>query len=141
MLGAIIGTNELYREKVFNWSGETAIPAIQKYFDGLPKAITDVLKVMSSMGGGLELVALVLVSFLLSDRPKCFYYITVFTIDKALIGILKLVYTWPRPLYAFDKVEARSCSREFGNPSGHSSSAWAFALVLFLDFFHGETLV
>ena len=107
----------------------------------MPDWIFKSIVTLSNMAGGLELVALVFISFLLGDRAKCFYYIAGFTIDKALIGMLKLVYSFPRPLYAFgEQVRAVSCSREFGNPSGHSSAAWFFALMLFLDLFHGDTL-
>ena len=33
-----------------------------------------------------------------------------------------------------------SCSKQFGMPSGHSSSALLFSIILFLDVFHGEPL-
>ena len=37
----------------------------------------------------------------------------------------------------YKDVVSYSCSVGFGNPSGHSSAAWAFAIILFLDIFHG----
>jgi len=35
------------------------------------------------------------------------------------------------------KIHSYSCSKGFGSPSGHSSSAWSFPIILFLDIFHG----
>ena len=32
-----------------------------------------------------------------------------------------------------------SCSRAFGDPSGHSSASVIIGIVLFLDRFHGKT--
>lgn len=32
-----------------------------------------------------------------------------------------------------------SCSKSFGNPSGHSSASILFGVALFLDVFHGST--
>jgi membrane-associated phospholipid phosphatase len=35
------------------------------------------------------------------------------------------------------KVHSYGCAKGFGSPSGHSSSAWSFPIILFLDIFHG----
>ena len=35
------------------------------------------------------------------------------------------------------KVHSYACAKGFGSPSGHSSSAWSFPIILFLDIFHG----
>ena len=101
----------------------------------------DFLKGLSSLGGGKELLALFVISFLISSRPKAFYFMTTLAIDKALIGLLKIAYKEPRPYLPFPEIQPLSCSKEYGNPSGHSSAAWATALVLFLDIFHGKSLL
>ncbi len=37
-------------------------------------------------------------------------------------------------------IQPITCSKGFGNPSGHSSSASLFAIVVFLDYFHGTPI-
>jgi len=34
------------------------------------------------------------------------------------------------------EINPLSCSKEFGNPSGHSFSSTLFSIVVFLDYFH-----
>ena len=99
------------------------------------------LETISDFGGGSELLALFIITFLVGSRPKAMYFMTTLAIDKVLIGFLKLAYKEPRPYLKFLDIEALSCSKEFGNPSGHSSAAFATSIVLFLDIFHGINLL
>jgi membrane-associated phospholipid phosphatase len=57
--------------------------------------------------------------------------------DKVVNAYMKLVYHQPRPFMIDREIISYSCSKGFGNPSGHSSAAWSFAIILFLDIFHG----
>lgn len=91
---------------------------------------------VSSLGGGIELLALVLVTFLCGTRVKYFYYLAAFTIDKGIGGMFKLIYHDPRPYMAASGIKAYHCSKEFGNPSGHSHSSALIASMLFLDLCH-----
>jgi membrane-associated phospholipid phosphatase len=88
---------------------------------------------VSSLGGGIEMVVLVMVTFLMGTRPKYFYYLAAFSLDKCLIGLMKQVYHNPRPYMVQSDIHAYHCSKEFGNPSGHSSSACLISTLLFLD--------
>lgn len=99
------------------------------------------LKSVSDLGGGSELLALFSITFLVGSRPKAIYFMTTLAIDKVLIGLLKIAYKEPRPYLKFFDIEPLSCSKEYGNPSGHSSAAFATSIVLFLDLFHGESLL
>ncbi len=96
------------------------------------------------MGGGIEIVTLCIITLLFGRRPKFFYYLTSFTFDKGLIGMLKIYFKEPRPFYIFnewDKDTAKECSKEFGYPSGHSHASAIFSIMLFLDIFHGKDIL
>ena len=49
------------------------------------------------------------------------------------MNFLKLRYHDPRPFWSSDQVQAFSCSRQYGNPSGHSMTAFCSALLFALD--------
>lgn len=95
-------------------------------------------KFFSDFGGGKELIILLIVGFIFSSREKYFYYMMVYTLDKLMIGYLKLAFHAPRPYMEQGKIHPISCSKEFGKPSGHSSAAWAISIVVFLDLMHGK---
>ena len=91
-------------------------------------------------GGGAEAVSVCVIGFLFSSREQFFYYLAVYTIDKMYISMGKLVYHEPRPYMISVKILPLTCSRHFGNPSGHSSCSALIAFALFLDIFHGKPL-
>jgi membrane-associated phospholipid phosphatase len=70
-------------------------------------------------------------------RSKFFYFLSVFLIEKAGNSFLKLAYAEPRPYMIEFKIKPVGCSKAFGSPSGHASSAILIFIVAFLDFFHG----
>ena len=93
---------------------------------------------ISHLGGGAEAIVMVLCGLFLSSREQFFYYLLVYSIDKMYVAFGKLVYAEPRPYMLSTNVTPLSCSRHFGNPSGHSSAASAIAFALFLDIFHSK---
>lgn len=127
----------MYREDLFEFSvSSEGIPDLQKHFIH-NELILKGIHMLSSCGGGLEMVALCLITFLAGKRAKFFYYLTAFCIDKSLINVLKLVYSYPRPFMVTQNIHCISCSHEFGNPSGHSSAAALFTILLYFDIFYG----
>ena len=90
------------------------------------------------MGGGMEVIDLLLITFMFGRRPKFFYYLACFTIEKSLGGFMKMIYHKPRPYMAVPQIMALTCSKELGNPSGHSSTSWYFFIMLALDIYHGN---
>jgi membrane-associated phospholipid phosphatase len=97
------------------------------------------MKIQTNLGSGLEMIILTVGAFVWSSRPKFFYYLTMFCIDRALTCMIKLSYAQPRPYLENLNIKAYQCPTEFGNPSGHSSASMGVAIVLFLDVFHGQT--
>jgi hypothetical protein len=83
------------------------------------------------------LIILCVIGLFFCPRSKFFYFLAVFLIEKAGNSYLKLAYASPRPYMIESKIEPVGCSKAFGNPSGHSSSAILIFIVGFLDFFHG----
>lgn len=98
------------------------------------------LVITSKFGGGVEVITLVIVTFLLGERVKFIYFLSAMTCDKMMNSVLKNAFTLPRPYMENEYIDSDSCSKEFGMPSGHSSAAWTFATLIFLDLFHGAPL-
>ena len=68
------------------------------------------------------------------SRPRCFYYFfLVFGID-AMSAMLKLHRHQPRPFWVSADIEALSCVKQYGNPSGHSFSCMGLACAIWLDY-------
>jgi membrane-associated phospholipid phosphatase len=61
-------------------------------------------------------------------------------LDKAIISFFKLAYHHSRPWVISSNIIPISCSKEYGNPSGHASASTLFSLFLILDTFHGRPL-
>ena len=52
-----------------------------------------------------------------------------------IMNLTKMAYHEPRPFFVDADIKVYGCSAEYGNPSGHSLFAAAFAFFLFLDIF------
>ena len=98
------------------------------------------LTISSKLGGGVEIITLVVATFLFGERAKFIYFLSGLTCDKMLNSVLKNAFTLPRPYMENQYIKSENCNKEFGMPSGHSSAAWTFAILVFLDFFHGAPL-
>ncbi len=61
-----------------------------------------------------------------------------FMLILILTNITKLSYHDPRPYWVSSKVQAFSCSTQYGNPSGHSSTTMGMGLTMALDYAHTE---
>jgi membrane-associated phospholipid phosphatase len=59
-------------------------------------------------------------------------------LDTLVKSYLKLAYHNPRPFMIEPNITPLKCSSSFGNPSGHSTGSALFAIVVFLDVFHGK---
>lgn len=57
-------------------------------------------------------------------------FILVTSLGVSLPNLLKLAYSDPRPYWAYDEVEALSCGKGWGNPSGHALFTGAVWLSL-----------
>ena len=64
----------------------------------------------------------------------------VLALDKIIISYFKLAFHDPRPYMIQPDITPEKCSVGFGNPSGHSHASSEFAVVLFLDVFHGAQI-
>ena len=73
------------------------------------------------------------------SRPKAMYYWAVFSFDKIFSSLFKLIYADPRPYMMDSAIKPISCSKSFGNPSGHSTASSMITIVLFFDLFHGRS--
>lgn len=124
------------KEPLFAYSiGPDGIQAMQK---NITEQAGKNWKKFSDLGGSKEILVLLGVGFLLCSREKYFYFLVIYMLDKMQIGYLKLAFHDPRPYMAEGQIHPLSCSKAFGNPSGHSSASWAFAITVFLETMHGK---
>ena len=68
------------------------------------------------------------------ERKRAVYYVTVLTSVVFTMNVSKLWYHQPRPFWVNPAIESSSCSTQYGNPSGHSLVAMAFAGIIWLDY-------
>lgn len=135
MLALIVLLNFAYHDAALDFTFSNQ--GIQKFQRDNIKMKT-FFKEFTSLGGGAEAVTLCCAGFLLGSRETFFYYLSIYTIDKMYISFGKLLYHEPRPYMISLNILPMTCSRHFGNPSGHSSCASMVAFALFLDIFHGK---
>jgi membrane-associated phospholipid phosphatase len=103
-----------------------------------PKIYQYFLQGVSELGGGTELAALCMATFFFGRRPKFFYYLFAFALEKGVNNTLKLWYHAPRPFMQVRSIDPiGKCNSSLGSPSGHSSSSSLLFIMLFLDIFHG----
>ncbi len=57
-----------------------------------------------------------------------YFVIIGFSFSGYLMGVTKVIYHDPRPFMSRDAIESPTCTRGYGNPSGHSQS---IAMVTF----------
>ena len=134
--GLIIVAYQSYYESMWRKNKDLTI-RLQENLDGKP-GLTKVIEFYSGLGGGNEFICLLILSFLFGRRPKFFYYLACFTIEKSFNGFFKNAYHHPRPYMDVENIKALSCSVSMGSPSGHSTCAWFIFIMLFLDIFHGN---
>jgi hypothetical protein len=136
-LAIIMGIRQIYFKPFLDFTlSDKGIPHIQKVVDSFWKKI---FLTETELGGGKELLELVVIGLIWSHRSRALYYLMVMGIDKIIVGYYKLAYANPRPYMISDAITPITCSKAFGNPSGHSSASSLFAIAVFLDVFHGQT--
>ena len=74
---------------------------------------------------------------MIGSRHRFVYYVLIAGIDSIITAPLKQFYHAPRPFMVNPMIKTMHCSKEFGNPSGHSTAAY-FLIAHFLDKFHGK---
>ena len=141
-LALIILAQHFFYEPLWNFTlSSKGISHLQAKYRQMPHFVSEITILYSSLGGGNELMVLCIITFFFGRRPKFFYYMLAFTLEKGQNSLLKIYYHQPRPYMASSTIEAMQCQGSFGNPSGHSSSSCLTALMLFLDIFHGSEKV
>jgi hypothetical protein len=90
---------------------------------------------MTYLGYGAGCMAIIGIYYFFSTREKAFYLLFVYITESYVNEQLKLIYKNPRPFMSSDAMIAYSCSKSFGNPSGHAHTSACFYVSLFLLFF------
>jgi membrane-associated phospholipid phosphatase len=93
-------------------------------------------KFVTLFGYGQAAIVFFALAFVFSTREKAFYLLFVHTVAGICNQELKILYRNPRPFMVSDEMQAISCSKSFGNPSGHSSLSACFYTTLFLIAFY-----
>ena len=122
VLAALIAAETAYRQPLYNLSDELIQSLQTNAYAPIWKPISD---------GSVILLALLPLAeslVLKPDRALSFFRTVQLMIVLTFMLTMKNGYKDPRPYWSFSQVEAWSCSKDFGNPSGHSMSAWGFAV-------------
>ena len=131
VLAAIIATNFLYRDILFNLSLEF-IPVIQQNADRTETNFwlyySDVAYIV------INYPVIALFYLILDQRFRSFYYLLAWTGNGFLMNLAKLSYHGPRPFWVGNDVMAIYCSSQFGNPSGHAMVTLGRPLLMWLDY-------
>lgn len=53
-------------------------------------------------------------------------------LGAAISGILKSLFTRPRPLWKYENIEGMACPKDWGSPSGHSMAAGTPMIMMFI---------
>lgn len=93
---------------------------------------------MTELGRGPTAATIFFLFYNFSTREKAFYILFVHTFIAILNCELKMIYRDPRPYMMDPDIMAYSCSKTFGNPSGHSSLSGCFYTSVFLILFHDK---
>ncbi len=96
------------------------------------------MKFLTKIGGGNEIAVLCTITFFFGRRPKFFYYVFAFSLDKGMNSILKGFFHQARPFMVDGGVGILACVKSFGDTSGHSSASATMSIFLVLDIFHGS---
>lgn len=83
-------------------------------------------------GGGF--VAFALLIYWCGDKFKGALAVFLGVFGATLASLLKMCFLHPRPLYSFEFLEAFSCSKDSGFPSGHSFSSGCVCFFLMIAY-------
>lgn len=126
-----MGLNAAYAKSALEFTlSANGIPYVQNHTGRVARAF---FKFETSIGGGKELIALSSVGFIFCKRERFFYFFFMYGLYGIIVGYYKLAYANPRPYMISMNIKPFSCSKAFGNPSGHSEASSVFAIGLFLD--------
>ena len=95
--------------------------------------------VVTELGGAKEIGLAVFISFF-SSRPRFFYYLSILSVVTMFVSYMKIAYHQPRPYMIEPGITPLSCSKAFGQPSGHAMSSSLIAITMVLDVFHGSQI-
>lgn len=73
-------------------------------------------------------------------RVHMINYLVILTTVTSLMSLLKLFYNDPRPYMVYPIVQAKECSAEYGNPSGHAMLN-SFAALYGMSVIGGQHMV
>ena len=125
----ILLTEPLYCEPLYTYS-LTLIPAIQQASSPIEQSLWYLYSNMALFCAfGLPFLHCF---FWRRDYAMTVYYCVVISALTFSMNFLKLRYHDPRPFWSSDAVQAFSCSRQYGNPSGHTMTAFC-ALIFALE--------
>jgi membrane-associated phospholipid phosphatase len=134
LLGLIIGIEFAYRDPLYNASLDIIIN-IQSHATNAGKYT---FIIISYIGAGEVYFIIFFLIYMWEVRSRAYYYISFICITLFVMNLTKIAYHDPRPYMSNSQIEPwGSCSKEYGNPSGHSLFAAAFFPFFFLDHFHG----
>lgn len=118
---------------MFDLTGD-AVPPMQEK----DSAIHHIMEWIAILGESKGIIATAVVAVSILPYSKGIFYITVLAIMSYSNAILKILYHDPRPFYVQEEVQPLSCSKSYGNPSGHTMYFTCVFPLLFYLLFHSK---
>lgn len=122
LIPLILGAETAYRHPLYSFSLEF-IAEWQKSISS--HRMVNFFRFVSFFGTETGLALLYGLVFCLCARNSFLKISLVFFVSQALYSFFKQFYHNPRPYFSSDAVRAVSCSKGYGNPSGHTVTAVA----------------
>ena len=133
-LAAIILTEPLYRDSLYDEPEFKSITIISK---NVSEPVQKAFVYFTNTGGGVSIaIYTAWLGIGSRQRVKFLYYLLLCSVVVYIMNISKMLYKHDRPMWNNPDVASQAitkCSSNYGNPSGHSMQASAFAFTILCD--------
>ena len=121
----------LYRDSLYQKTLDE-VPRMQ-----LKKRLYGFFQTITFLGEAEICIIMLVFIFNLTNKLKALYIWAAFGFICYLnVGVLKNLYSQPRPFWVSENINPQKCRKDFGNPSGHSMTASFFWLTVYLHKYH-----
>eukprot|EP00347_Sterkiella_histriomuscorum_P000246 403376617 len=125
---AIIAMERTYRDDLYAYS----LVQIKKIQANTNPDMIEFMMLVSDFGVATLFIPLIL-TYLFSTKSRAYYYSVAVSINLYMMSIGKMGYHEPRPYMVDDDVQVYGCSKEFGQPSGHTFGSSTMILTVLFD--------
>lgn len=130
VLVVVIISEIFFRQPLFDTSVKF-ISSIHESYTNEKSALYGFSKFLSFLPKEVLMALSLLIVYNFCNILKTFVLVLSLYLSIFIVCFLKIIYQSPRPVWVSDKIMNLSCEGGFGNPSGHSYSAFLFFLTIY----------